>query len=88
MPIDLVLRLFDRKTGHPLARASVSVVHKETRGRWVCLTGDTDDGRRIQVEIRSEVLEFVPPPASALPPDHGNPAENPIDGRRVATRLG
>jgi hypothetical protein len=65
MAVDATARLNDAR-GLPLLRLGGTVVHKEIQdGKWVVLTVQIEDGRRLLLNIRAEVLEEIAPPARA-----------------------
>jgi hypothetical protein len=67
MSADLRLHLFDRRTGANLARGTFAIVQKELqRGELVCIVADSEDGRRLSLQIQAEQLEDVPPPPPEL----------------------
>jgi hypothetical protein len=63
--VDLTLVVKDLN-GAPLLRLGLHVVNKELReGRWIVLTADSEDGRRVLVNLDADVVEHVGPPARA-----------------------
>ena len=72
MTPDLRIHLFDRRTGVNLARGSFAVIDKQLQeGELICIVADSEDGRRISLQIRASVLEEVDAPqtASGAPAD-------------------
>lgn len=62
---DVSIRVFDRKTGVSLCRASFQVIQKELiRGGRISLVADSDDGRRLTLQLAAQVIEDV-----SAPPD-------------------
>ena len=69
MNADVQLHVFDRKTGLNVLRESFAVVDKQLQdGELVCLTADSENGRRVSIQIRAEVLEDVPATPELLSP--------------------
>ena len=63
--VDLTILVKDL-SGAPLLRLGFHVIHKEIRdGRWIVLTADSEDGRRVLLNVDADVLENVEPPARA-----------------------
>ncbi len=62
MTADVQLKVSNRKTGLPIVRATFNLIQKELqRGDTLCLVGDSEDGRRVSIQIRAAAIEEVPP---------------------------
>lgn len=72
MTPDLRVHVFDKRTGANLVRGSFAVVDKQLQeGELICIVADSEDGRRISLQIHASVLEDVAAPQPAL----GAPAD-------------
>jgi|GEM_PF-3374049 hypothetical protein len=67
MTAGVQVHLFDRRTGLNLARGTFTIIEKELqRCEVVCLTADSEDGRRISLQIPAQDLEEIPLPPEEL----------------------
>ena len=68
----LRVHVFDKRTGVNLVRGAFVVIDKQLQeGELICIVADSEDGRRISLQIRASLLEDVeaPQPASGAPSD-------------------
>ncbi len=66
---DVQVHVFDRKTGLNQLRGSFDIVDLQLQdGDLLCLTADSEDGRRVSIQIRAEVPEDVPSTPELLSP--------------------
>ena len=68
MTPDLRVHVFDKRTGVTLVRGSFAVIDKQLQeGELICLVADSEDGRRISLQIHASALEEVDAPQPAAP---------------------
>lgn len=64
---ELRVRILDRRTGATLGRGEYRLVLRELHGgTTVSLTGDSEDGRRIVLQISADCLDDIPASDRAL----------------------